>query len=197
MAASINRRQFLRRALGFAAVATTLPLAACARGRYTAPPQALDFFTEKQWNVLHAASLRLMPSAPGRLGAETIDVATAADHLLAKASPPLQAQFRQLLDTFEDWTWLALHFKPFTAMGPEEQDAYLRAWQSSPLALQRQGFSGLNKTCAMLFYMDPRSWPQIGYPGPWIGKFDFGLGLDNQGAMAAPVNPNVYARHSA
>lgn len=198
MAARITRRHFLRGALGLAAgaIATSLPLAGCQRRAFTAP-EPLAFFDPEQWNTLHAASLRLMPDGPNRLGAGEIDIASAADHLLAKASPPLQAQFRQLLDTFEDWTWLALRFKPFTAMSPAEQDAYLRAWQSSSLALQRQGFNGLNKTCAMLFYMDPRSWAQIGFFGPWIGKFDFGLGLDNQGDMPSPVNPNIYAEYRA
>lgn len=195
----ISRRAFLRGtvALGAAAVASSLPLAGCRRGDYPPMPHTPAFFTEKEWNVLHAASLRLLPDAPGRLGAGQVDVATAADQLLSKANPHLKADIKQLLNTFEDMPFLSLHFRPFTTMDAKEQDDYLRAWMVSPLGVQRQGFVALNKICAMLFYMDERTWPQIGFPGPWIGKFDFGLGLNNQGPMAAPVNPHVFARYSA
>ena len=90
-----------------------------------------------------------------------------------------------------------VRFKPFTGMSAFEQDSYLRAWMESGLGMQRQGFLALNKISGMLFYMDARTWPQIGYPGPWVGRFDFGQGLDQQGDMAAPVNPNVFTRFSA
>lgn len=195
----MTRRAFLRAAfgLGAGAIATTLPLAGCRRPDYPQPPYAAQLFTPKELAVLEAASRRLLPAGEGRLGGGEVGVAQAADALLASANPRLQADLKQLLNTFEDQTWLALRFQAFTAMSPEAQDAYLRAWIDSPLGVMRQGAVALNKLSGMLFYMEPRSWKQIGYPGPWIGRYDFGLGLDNQGDMAANPNPNVFARHAA
>lgn len=195
----LNRRAFLKASLGLVTgtLATSVPLAGCRPPQYPQPPQALEFFTPKEWAVLRAASARLVPSGPGRLGAPEVDVATAADRLFAKANARLKSELKQLLNAFEDFTVLAFRFKPFTAMNAAEQDDYLRAWMDSGLGMQRQGFLALNKISGMLFYMDPRSWPQIGYPGPWIGRYDFGQGLDQQGDMARPVNPNVFARFPA
>lgn len=195
----LNRRAFLKASLGIAAgaLATSVPLAGCSRPSYPAPPQSLAFFNQKEWAVLQAASGRLVPRAEGRLGALDVDVASAADRLFAQANPRLQEELKQLLNSFEDLTFLALQFKPFTAMAPTEQDGYLKAWMDSRLSMQRQGFLALNKVSGMLFYMDPRTWAQIGYPGPWIGRYDFGQGLDQQGDMAKPVNPNVFARFPA
>lgn len=195
----LNRRAFLKASLGLVAgtLATSVPLSGCRGPEYPPPPQALEFFSPKEWAVLRAASARLVPGGEGLIGAREVDVATAADRLFSKANPRLKAELKQLLNAFEDFTILALRFKPFTGMSPTEQDAYLRAWMESGLGMQRQGFLALNKISGMLFYMDPRSWPQIGYPGPWVGRFDFGQGLDQQGEMKAPVNPNVFARFPA
>ncbi|MNT56169.1 hypothetical protein D3C72_1934510 [compost metagenome] len=63
--------------------------------------------------------------------------------------------------------------------------------------MQRQAFVGLNRIASMLAYMDERIWPRIGYGGPWVGRFNMGYGLDNQGPMAEPVNPNVFRRYPA
>ena len=98
-----------------------------------------------------------------------------------------------MLDTLEDLPFLAGSFKPFTTMTPDEQDAYLANWQTSNLGVKRQAFVGLNRLAQMIYYMDARSWPAIGFPGAWVGRLDVGLGLDNQGALAANPNPNVFA----
>lgn len=187
----VSRRRFLRSALFLAGglVALSLPVG-CERATYPAVGRTLRFFSPKEWTVLDGVIDRLLPSAKSL----QMDVPTAADGLLSLANPTLQADVRKLLATFEDWTWLSLRFRPFTAMSPAQQDGYLRAWMESPLGLQRQGFAALNKLAHMLFYMDERSWPRIGYAGPWVGRFDAGLGLDNQGDIAANPNPNVFRK---
>lgn len=187
----LSRRSFLRGAclLMGGLLALSLPVG-CQRVTYPAVRRSLRFFTPKEWTVLESVLDRLVPSARA-VGA---DVAGAADGLLSRANPTLQGDVRRLLATFEDWTWLTLRFKPFTAMTAREQDGYLQSWMDSPLDLQRQGFAALNRLAAMLFYMDERSWAQIRYAGPWVGRFDAGLGLDNQGPMAANPNPNVFRK---
>lgn len=186
-----SRRSFLRGALLLLGglFALSLPVG-CQRVTYPAVGRSLRFFSPKEWRVLDGVIDRLVPSAK----VAQVDVPSAADALLSRANPTLQADVRRLLATFEDWTWLSLRFKPFTAMTPAEQDEYLRAWRDSSLGLQRQGFVALNKLAAMLFYMEERSWPQIGFAGPWVGRFDAGLGLDNQGELAANPNPNVFRK---
>lgn len=190
----LSRRHFLEStlALGAGWLAGTLTLSGCAPVHY--PDRSLRFLTSKEWAALDAASTQLLPRLPGKLGAQDLSVATAADALFASANPRLQNDLKQLLNSLEDLTWLNLRFQPFTALAPADQKAYLGNWQRSPLGLQRQGFVAISKLCAMLFYMNPASWPQIGYPGPWIGRYDFGQGIDNQGDLAANPNPHVFER---
>lgn len=192
--ARLSRRRFLQSALGLSAgwLAGSVSLTACRPIPY--PERELSLFSSKEWAALHAASSRLIPRTPGRLGAIDIPVATAADRLFAAANPRLQHDLKQLLNTLEDLTWLNLRFRPFSQLDAQDQDAYLRSWQSSPLGLQRQGFVALCKLSSMLFYMQPESWAQIRYPGPWIGRYDFGQGLDNQGDLSANPNPHVFER---
>lgn len=194
MSAPLSRRRFLLQALGLSAgwLAGSVTLVGCAPTRY--PERALSFLTPKEWAALDAASAHLIPRLPGKLGAQDLPVATAADELFALANPRLQADLKQLLNSLEDMTWLNLRFPPFTRLDAPEQEAYLRSWERSPLGLQRQGFVALSKIAAMLFYADPRSWEQIGYPGPWVGRYNFGQGIANQGDLAANPNPHVFER---
>lgn len=196
---TLSRREFLRGALGLTAgaLALSLPLAACAPREVPVVPAARRFFSEKEWAVFDAASRRLLPAGPGRIGAGEANVVDTADTLLAKAPPGLQADIKKLLNLFEDGSWLMGRFQPFTRMPDEAQDRYLAVWASSPVGLMRQGFVGLNRLASMLFYMNEASWKQIGYAGPWIGRYDFGLGPGNQGPMARNPNPNIYARFPA
>ncbi|MFN3430243.1 MAG: gluconate 2-dehydrogenase subunit 3 family protein [Candidatus Sericytochromatia bacterium] len=197
--AAISRRAFLRSALGLGAagLAASLPLAGCQQATYPAHLHTLNFLSDKEHAVLSAAAGRLIPAGPGRPSGIESGVADFADVLFSHGNPRLQADIKKLLNTFEDMTVLALRFRPFTTMAPAEQDAYLRAWSDSPLGLQRQAFVGLNRLATMLHYMDARTWPGIGFAGPWVGKVNAGYGLDNQGPMSAPVNPNVFARYPA
>lgn len=194
MSGKLSRRRFLFDALGLSAgwLAGSLWLTGCTPVRY--PERRLSFLTPKEWAALDAASEQLIPRLPGLRGARDLPVASAADALFAAANPRLQDDLKQLLNSLEDLTWLNLRFRPFTALDADEQAAYLRSWERSALGLQRQGFVALSKLTAMLFYSDPASWPQIGYPGPWIGRYDFGQGIDNQGDLAANPNPHVFER---
>ncbi|MNX10450.1 hypothetical protein D3C86_401930 [compost metagenome] len=194
MSGTVSRRRFLTQALGLAAggLAGSLSLTGCRPVRY--PERPLTFLTPKEWAALDAASGRLVPRLPGFRGAQDLPVAAVADQLFASANPRLQNDLKQLLNTLEDLTWLNLRFQPFTMLDDDAQAAYLRSWERSSLGLQRQAFVALSKITAMLFYADPASWPQIGYPGPWIGRYDFGQGLANQGDLAANPNPHVFER---
>ena len=190
----LSRRQFLGASLGLVggAFAASLPLAGCLPTPHPGPGTPLAFFTPKQWGALDAAGRALWPDLPGQPGAGAVGTATFADALFAQANPRLQADLRQLLDAIEDLTWTTGRLAPFSALDPAARVAYLGAWRDGPLALQRRAFAGLVRLTGMLTYMKPEAWPAIAYPGPWVGRFDFGMGIGNQGPLAASPNPNVF-----
>jgi hypothetical protein len=47
-----------------------------------------------------------------------------------------------------------------------EIDAFLNAWRSSGWALKRSAYDALHQIIFAAWYGNPRSWPDIGYPGP-------------------------------
>jgi hypothetical protein len=198
MSFGVTRRAFLRGLVGLAgsALAISVPILGCSHPTYTASPKDLKLFTNKQWSVLDAAAKRLAPAHQRLVDGHDMGVANTADQLFSTGNARLKADLARLLDTFEDDPWLAGSWKPFTQMTPQEQDSYLNNWMTSSLGVKRQAFVGLNRLVQMVYFMDPRSWPDIGYDGPWVGRLDVGLGLDNQGPLAANPNPNVFAPFS-
>jgi hypothetical protein len=199
MGTALSRRAFLKRSFGLGAglLAGSMPLAGCAAPSYNHAPADLKLLTKKQWTVLDAAVRRLVPAQADQPGGGALGTATFADHLFAGANPRLKTDLARLLDTFEDYTFLAGRFKPFTTMTAQEQDAYIANWLDSSLGVKRQAGVGLTRLAAMLYYMDPRAWPALHYPGPWVGRLDVGLGVDNQGPLAANPNPNVFKKFPA
>lgn len=198
MSSRLTRRAFLRSSFCLAggALAASLPIAGCSAPAYSGAPAGLKLFTPRQWAVLDAAARRLVPTAPGRPGGGELGVATSADALFSAGNDRLKADLARLLDTLETMPWLAGRFTPFTRMGPEAQDAYLANWMGSGIGMKRQALAGLDRLVQTIYYMDPRSWEAIHFPGPWVGRLDVGLGLDNQGPLAANPNPHIYDRLS-
>ncbi len=183
-------------ALGIAAggLATSLPLAGCVPAAHPGPGRPLAFLTPARWGTLDAAGRVLWPDLPGQPGAGAARAAELADRLFAGAHPTLKGEIAQLLDALGSLTWTTFRFQPFSALAPADQAAYLASWRDAPFAIQRRGFAAVARLTGMLTYMQPASWEAIGFPGPWLGRVDIGLGLDGQGAMAASPNPNVFTR---
>ena len=50
------------------------------------------------------------------------------------------------------------------------QDASLRAWMTSRLAIRRLAFTGVRNLCMLGYYSQEESWPLIGYAGPLIAR---------------------------
>lgn len=171
-----------------------MPLAGCVPVAHPGPGRPLAFLTPARWGTLDAAGRILWPDLPGQPGAGGLRAADLADKLFARANPRLQDDLERLLDGLESLTWTTGRLRPFSALAPADQAAYLAAWRDSPLAIQRRGFAAIARMTGTLSYMQPASWEAIGFPGPWIGRIDIGLGADNQGAMATSPNPNVFTR---
>lgn len=190
----LSRRRFLALGTqgGLALLAGSLQLAGCDR---PSPPVAgnLKVFSSKESTILSAAAQALLPDLPGMARVRAVGLVDRIDDLFGRISPAIASDFKQLLNVLEDVPLLSLSLTPFTSLNESERLARLRNWEHSRLALKRRGFQGLKKLAASAFYALPPSWPEIGYPGPWIGRIDVGTGLDNQGHQP-PLNPNVF-RH--
>ncbi len=57
-------------------------------------------------------------------------------------------------------------FVTFPRLALEDRRAHWRGWMESDLAVRRQVSLAFRKFLHVVFFDDPRVWPQIGYPGP-------------------------------
>jgi hypothetical protein len=122
-----------------------------------------------EFSILAAAADRIAPAAPGFPSPEEAEVAERIDALLAGLHPGLAGEIRQLLHLFDNaLAQLVLDGKPrtFTSMDAAEQDAVLRSWQTSGLALQRTGFVVLKGLVVAAYHANPITYEAVGYPGP-------------------------------
>ena len=107
--------------------------------------------------------------ASGAPSPSQIDVAAKADAFLAPLPQNDRKDLKQLLALFDNALFSALQGgppRPFTQMSPQDQDAHLRRWQTSRLALQRTGFQAMKRLSCALYFSDPRTFASVGYPGP-------------------------------
>ncbi len=171
--AVISRRRFLRTTilggalLGGAAVVgrhlSGYKLDGAIAGRLRA-------LSPKEFLIFDAAARRLVASdGPDAPTAEAAGVALFADGYLARLDAGLRDDVRALLQLLEHGSWIfRLRGSRFTHMSADEQDATLADWESSRLAVRRQGFQALRTLAFLGYYRDDRTWPLIGYSGPML-----------------------------
>lgn len=168
----VDRRAFLRGGLGglvLVALGTMLP-PGCSR--YPKPTRPLRFLNAREYAILNIVAARVL-GVEDRVGGgrDQIDVAANIDAVVAEWTPASQAQFRTMLRLFEHGTYVFdLQRYRFTALDTDQQDRYLAGWMTSTLGARRVVFRALKALVAGGFYQDPRSWQQLGYPGPWHGR---------------------------
>jgi hypothetical protein len=63
-----------------------------------------------------------------------------------------------------------LRFSRFTRLTPDEQDASLRGWMQSRIALRRTAFLALRNLAMLGWYAQDESWPSVGYSGPLLRR---------------------------
>lgn len=167
-----DRRQFLARSLGGAAILAIGSVLPAGCHPYPRPRVALRFLTAKEYAIINQAAARILAAPPELpVGPEGVDVAAAVDPFLAAADRDLRGQVRLLLRVFEHGTYLFdLRRRRFTRLAPHEQDRYLEGWMRSTLGARRLAFRALKALSALGYYADPRTWPALGYEGPWIGR---------------------------
>lgn len=107
-------------------------------------------------------------------GAET-GLAGRVSEVIGRLPAADQEQLAQLLKLFESRfvnLLLAGVFRPFTALGLESRERYLRSWATSRLNLRRSAFQALKRITAVTHYTatddtgNNSVWASLGYPGP-------------------------------
>ena len=171
----MDRRSFLTLAgsgAALAALARVAPGAALGCGPGAAPPAgtAGGFFSEDERGILAAVVERIvdtgLPDAPRVRESGAID---AIDRLCASLDAELTRPLPALL-RLVDWGPYVfdLAFARFRELPPEAQDASLRGWMTSGLALRRQGFQALKGLSFYGWYSREESWRLVGYAGPLL-----------------------------
>ena len=184
--ARVGRRRFLQASASGVVLLGIGALLPNGCSRYPKPAVPLQFLNPREYAMLSVLAERLLGAA-GVLGAgpDRIDVARNVDTLVAALDADLRAQLRSALRVFEHGTYLFdLRRKRFTGLASEQQQQYLAGWMNSTLGIRRTVFRVLKALVAAGFYQDPRTWPAVGYDGPWLGR----ITVDPRGA-AEPLAP--------
>jgi hypothetical protein len=165
-----TRRRFLLLSGTGAALAALGRLPAAAAS--AAPASGAAFFADAERGVLAAVCERIVdtgePEAPTAREAGAVERIEA---LCAGLDPALSGPLPLLLRAVEWGPFLFDgRFARFTRLAPAEQDASLRGWMTSRLALRRLGFEALRNLAFLGYYASEKTWPWIGYAGPLLGR---------------------------
>ena len=188
-----TRRGLLKKTLGGAlllAAAGAVPVA-LRKTKLREAPGTLKFFSPAEYSIWAAVAARVLAqeataatrepdgdSAEAFLQAEhrpaapspsQIDVAGKADAFLAPLPASDAKDLKQLLALFDNALFSFLTggpARPFTQLDAAGQDAHLKSWQTSRLAIRRTGFQAMKRLCCAIYFAAPLSWPSMGYPGP-------------------------------
>jgi len=143
--------------------------------------------------VMLSLGERLVPPRPGFPRPADVELPRRVDAVVALASPPAQAEIRQLVRLFDSALagfLLDGQFRTFSDSAPEQQDARIRAWQVSRFTLRRTGYRALKKLVYAAYYAAPETWPAIGYPGPpSLGPADRGESPPKPARAEEPPKP--------
>ncbi len=167
-----GRRSFLKYGLaGAALLAVGGGTFLATRRTRPAPGLAGPFLAlgPEEATVLLALSERMLPARPGFPAPLDVDLPRRIDALVSLMPPEGQKEVRQLVGLFENaLAGLVLdgQLRTFTASSPEQQDARIRAWQTSRILVRRTGYRALKKIVYSSYYGAPETWKAIGYPGP-------------------------------
>lgn len=167
-----TRREILRKGLVGGALLVlggSSALVLRSTRRREAPRDALLVLTLDEYAIFAAVASRVVAVDEDATSTDAIDVAGRADAAMALWPDSTQREFRQLLRLFESALTGAVTrtgLEPFTASAALRQDARLRAWAGSRVAVFRTGFQAMKRLACACYYAAPEAWPATGYPGP-------------------------------
>mgnify|MGYP004135699163 CR=1 FL=1 len=166
-----TRRTFLQVTVFGAAVLALGSVGLGLRGTvYRAPSQPLLALSPAGFSVLAAVAERLLAfGAPDLPPPSALGVAEAVDAHLSTQHPAVAAQVEQVLLLLENAAINAViegRVTPFTSLGPDEQDRVLRSWAEADVHLFRTAYRALHGLCMGSYWVSPKLYGAIGYPGP-------------------------------
>lgn len=136
----------------------------------TCSVSSLPFFVGSRAETLLAVAARVIPSEGSSAPDARLEAAVcAAEQFVQGQDAAVRAKLSLLLKAL-DWGAVFRYGARFTRLPTTKQDAYLHAWESSPVQSLRFGFSSLRNLVLLAFYTQPESWRAIGYPGPRVGQ---------------------------
>lgn len=167
----LSRRGFLALAGGAGALASLASLRAIPAAALVADPSA-RFFAAREREILTQVVERMVdtgePGAPAVRATRTIET---IDALCAGLEPATTAPLPALLRLVE---WGPLLFERrmarFTSLDAAGQDAALRGWMTSGLALRRLGFHALRNLALLGYWSQDETWSLVGYAGPLLRR---------------------------
>jgi hypothetical protein len=168
----ISRRGFLALAGSGAAFASLAGLRAVPAAALELAPGPAAFFLPRDREILTQVVERMVdtgePGAPAVR--ETRTIAT-IDALCARLDPASTAPLPALLRLVEWGPFLfERRLSRFTGLDPAGQDAALRGWMTSGLALRRMGFFALRNLALLGYWSQDETWPLVGYAGPLLHR---------------------------
>ena len=162
----MKRRSFLKRGLlgGFLlSTAGGLGLGLFPSRIDYKPTRKLNVLDERRFSVLAAVAARTVRAD----GAGPVEIAHRVDEVFAQRGPEMQKDFVQLLTLLENALAGFLfdgRRRPFTRRRPEAQDAVLRDWRDSSLAVRRGGYLVLRKLTPARTTRSPPRGPRSATP---------------------------------
>ncbi len=168
-----GRRRFLRLGIGGAVLVGLGGLLGWQTSGYRVPPEvarALASLTPKQYWIVRAIATRILRRDADDLPtAEQVEAARFIDAFAAELHPSDRRDMGRLLALVEHVLPFTYgHFDRFTRLDGAAQDQVLAAMMKSSVGTLRGGFDALKSLCVMAYFRDARTWPAIGYGGPWV-----------------------------
>jgi hypothetical protein len=173
-----TRRSFLKKGLVGGALLTlggALGLFFRRSKHVPLPPGGLLVLQQREYWALDAIARRIIAPVPGYPTVDEVGVAERCDRILSRVDVTAQMELRQLLQLFENALpnfLLGGRPTPFSQLEPLEQDAVLNEWRTSSITLRRTGWVAIRSLVCAAYYVSPKAWPAMGYPGPPIAFHD-------------------------
>ena len=166
-----TRRRFLKAGIASGLLLGIGVVVALNRHGYELPDairKQLKVLGAKEYLVIEAISARICrPDAPDAPNPANMEIGLAIDRYLAGMPEWLVSEVGILLNALEHSPILFTgNVSRFTRLGPDDQDACIRAWAASRADSIRRGYAAVKAMAMFGYYRHPQAWPLLGYLGP-------------------------------
>lgn len=106
-------------------------------------------------------------------GADALDLPDAVQTMVAWLDDERQGLVTLLPGLFDELTRVLVPTGArWLDLDPEAREAALVDWETSALAFRRQVLQGLRQLLLAAAYVNPATFAQLGYAGPWKGRIE-------------------------